>query len=110
MRYADASECPATIVRSIETGVEYVNLVGIFRIGIDARVVPGALTQVALLVGLCPGLAAIVRTKDAAIFGFDNRPQSIRIRGRHSDAHNSNRPTRQTRVARDFRPSVATVS
>src|SRR5436190_14086211 len=100
MRHADAGEGSATVIRSIETGVEYVNLVGIFRIGIDARVVPGALTQVALLVGLCPRLAAIVRTKHAAIFGFDNRPQSIRICRRHSDAHDSDRSARQTRVAR----------
>src|SRR5205823_5905838 len=41
---------------------------------------------------------------------FDNRPQSIRIRRRHSDAHDSDRSARQTRVARDFCPDIAAVS
>ena len=81
MRHADTRKCAATIVRSIETGVEDIDFVGVLRICIDARVVPGALPQIALLVRLRPVLTAVIRSKHATVFCFDNRPQTIRVRG-----------------------------
>ena len=107
--HADAGECAPTIVRSIESSVEHVNRLGIFRIGVDARVVPRALAQIALLVRLGPRPAAVVRTEYAAVFRFDNRPQTIRVRGRYRDPDNSDRPFWQALVARDFRPGIAAV-
>ena len=110
VRHADASECPPAIVRSIEAGVEHVNRVGVLWIGIDARVIPCPLAEISLLICLRPVLAAVVRSKHTAVFGFDNRPDAIRISRRNRDAHDSDRSARQARTARDFSPGIAAIS
>src|SRR5262249_27345633 len=56
------------------------------RIRIDVRVVPGALAEIAFLVGAAPRAPAVVRAEHAAVVGFDDRPDAIRIRGRNRDA------------------------
>src|SRR5437870_3110338 len=109
VRHRDGGEGLAPIVRFVETGVEHINGVSIFGIGIDARVVPGALSQIALLVSLRPRLATIIRAKHAAVFCFDNCPYSIGIRRRNSDADDANRALRQTLVASYFGPGIAAV-
>src|SRR2546425_12635056 len=110
MRHAYAGERAPAIVRSIETGIQNVDRVGVFWVGVNSRVIPRTLPQVALLICLRPSLAAVIRSKHAAVFRFDNRPDAIRIRRRNSDAHDSDRSARQTRTACDFSPGVATVS
>src|SRR4029453_16543535 len=86
-----------------------VNRVGVLWIRVDARVVPGALAQVALVVRLRPRLAGIVRTKDTTVFSLDDCPQAIRIRRRDGDAHDANHSFRKPGVSGDFRPGVAAV-
>ena len=60
MRYTDTREGATPVVRSIKSSVQHVNFVGVLRICVDARVIPRALPQIALLVGFCPGASAVV--------------------------------------------------
>src|SRR5215472_2683979 len=99
VRHANAGKGTPAITRSIETGIQHVNLVGIFGIGIDARVIPCALPEISLLVGFGPAPATVVGAKHAAVFGFNDGPQTFGIRGRDSNADDANRPARQTWIA-----------
>src|SRR5262249_42612092 len=69
-RTAEAGESPAAIVGSIEAGIQNVNRIDVLRIGVDARVVPGALAQPPFFVNSGPACAAVVGTKDAAVFSL----------------------------------------
>src|SRR5260370_34860689 len=55
VRYADTVEGTAAIVGSVEASIQHIDCVAAFRIGINPRVEPGALAEVALLVSLRPG-------------------------------------------------------
>ena len=44
VRNTDGCKSPATIIRSKEADIQNVNRVDVLRIGVDTRVVPGALT------------------------------------------------------------------
>src|SRR5215831_4296546 len=110
MRHADTGKGPAAIIRSIEAGVEHVTFFSIFWIGVDARVVPGPLPQIPLLIRLGPGAAAVVRAKDAAVLSLDNGPQAIRIRRRDGNTYYADRAPRQTGIASDLSPVIAAVS
>src|SRR5438270_7885425 len=90
-------------------GVEAVKTVGIFGIGEDVGVIPGALAKVIVIVDELPLLAAIVRAVEAAFLGFNLRPDAIRIGRRNSDADLSQNPGRKT-VALEMFPSRAAIT
>ena len=62
---------------------------GVFglRVGVDARVVKGALADVAVLVDQLPGGAGVVGDEQAAVFGFDHGVDAVGIGAgdRHAD-------------------------
>src|SRR2546428_2370425 len=94
----------------IEAGIQHIHFVGVFWISINSRVVPRALAQISLFVGLGPRAAAIVRSEYAAVFSFDDRPQPIGVRGRDRYPNNADRAARQSRITSYLSPRVAAVS
>src|SRR5689334_2250452 len=60
VRRAHRREGATAIDRAIHAGVQHVHGLGIFGIGVDVRVVPGALAQIALVVRAPPRVAAVV--------------------------------------------------
>src|SRR6478736_841432 len=108
MRYTDRSKGPATIVRSIEARIQNVNAISTLRIGVDSSVVPCALTKTTLFIYLGPRFPPILGSKHASIFGFDNCPNSIGIRGGNRNTTNADRTFWQTRIPCDVGPCVTT--
>src|SRR5205085_10012463 len=82
---------------------------GILRPGIDARVIPGALPQVAVLAHAHPVLPGVVGAENAAVVGFDDRPKALGIHPRNRHADDAYGSLRQTLGARDLFPGVAAV-
>src|SRR5258706_528662 len=72
---------PPTVHGAIQARIQNVDGLGIFGIGVDVRVVPGALAQIALVVGAVPRVAAVVRAEHAAGVGLDDRPHALVISG-----------------------------
>ncbi len=66
--------------------VDHVDPVLRSRVGVDARVVPCPLSQVAVAVGELPALAAVVGPVDAAVVIFDDGPQAAAVHRRDRDA------------------------
>ena len=99
----------AAIARTIEARVHRIHRVRVLRIGNDARVVPRALTQLAVFVDLGPRIAAVVRPIDAAFFRFDQRPHARRLRRRHRDADLAPESLRHARIGGDLLPTLTTV-
>ena len=56
------------------------------RVGVDARVVEGALPQPPIVVDQLPGRARIVGQEDAAVGGLDDRVDAVRVGARDRDA------------------------
>src|SRR5437870_5457701 len=110
MRHPNAAKGPTAVIRSIEAGIQHIDFVGIFRISINTRVIPRALAQISLLVGLGPGAAAVIRSEHAAVVSLDNGPQPIGVRGRDGYPDNSDRPARQSWATSYLSPRVAAVS
>src|SRR6266550_3542450 len=104
MRHADAAEGPPAVIRSIEAGIQHVDFVRIFWIGINTRVVPRALPEISLLVGPGPGAAAVVRSEYAAVVRFDDGPQPIGIRRRDRYPDNYDHSARQAGIASYLSP------
>ena len=75
----------AAIGGAVETRVQEIHRVRILRIGKQVCVVPGALAQIIVLVDAHPGVAAIVGSKHAALFGLDQGVDALRIRRRNAD-------------------------
>src|SRR5206468_2529057 len=92
-----------------EADVDDVRRVLILRIGVDPRVVPGALAQIGGVARLRPRIAAVARTKHAALFRLDDRVDVLRIRRTNADADDAERPLRHALVARQLFPRVAAV-
>ena len=99
----------AAIARAIEARVHRIHGVRVLRIRIDARVVPRALTQLAVFVDLGPGIAAVIRPIDAAFFCFDQCPDARRLRRRHRDADLAPESLRHARIGGDLLPRLTTV-
>ncbi len=109
VRGANGVEGFAAIVGPVEAGVDGKDGVWFQRIGEDARVVPGALAELAILIHAAPGFACVVRAKHAAIFGFDERPDAIGIRWRDGDADAAEDAFGQSRISAEIGPGVAAV-
>src|SRR5205085_840698 len=82
-------------------GVQHVDGLGVFGIGVNVRVVPGALAQIALVVGAPPRLAAVLGAEDAARVRFDDRPHAIVIR-RDGHADLADRAFRKAVIVREL--------
>ena len=76
----DRFEGLAAVLRAMEAHVQHVHGVLVGRVGVDPGVVPGALPQFALLVDALPGFAAVAGAEHAALFGFDDGVQVVRVR------------------------------
>src|SRR5262249_53575411 len=105
----DLLERFAAVAGAPQPDVDDVDLVPVLRPGVDARVVPGALAEVAVLAGLGPGLAAVVGAEHAAVLGLDDGPDPLRIDRRDGHADDADRALRQRLVAGDLGPGVAAV-
>ena len=106
---AHRTERLATVDRLHERDVVVVDDVRVLRVGVDLRVVPRALAEIAVRVDQLPRVAAVVRAKDAAGIGLDVRPEPVGVRAGHGDADVSPEPFRQAGIAGDLRPVVAAV-
>ncbi len=109
VRDRDGLERLAAIGGAIEARVQDVDRVRVLRIGEDARVVPGALAELAFIVRARPRGAGVVGTKDAAGIRFDDRPHTSRIGRRHGDPDVAEEAARQPRVPRDLRPVLPAI-
>src|SRR5262249_47565 len=108
MRRLDRRVRAPAVDRFVETRVERVDGVGALRVCVDVRVIPRALAQIAVIVDLRPILAPVVRTEDAAVLGFDERPEALRIGGGNGRAGPPARPAlRPPGGARSLPPRVA---
>src|ERR1700722_3258614 len=85
------------------------DVVDVLRACVDSGVIPGTLTQIAVFAGFGPRLTRVFRTEDAAVLGFDDCPNSLRIHRRHGDADDADGPLRQSLGARDLFPGIAAV-
>src|SRR5262245_2932265 len=106
---ADHAEVSSAVLGVPEQDVDDVDVVGILRPGVNARVIPGPLAQFARLIDLGPGLARVVRAKDTAVLSLDDGPDTIRIDRRNRQADDADDPLRQALVAGDLFPRVAAV-
>jgi hypothetical protein len=109
VRRADGGEGLAAVLGAVEADVDDVDRLLVPGIGIDAGVVPGALAQLPVLVGLLPGLAAIARAEDAAVLGLDVGVDVLRVARRDRDSHNPHRALGQAGVPGQLGPGVAAV-
>src|SRR5262249_31065744 len=89
--------------------VEHVHRVPIERIRHDVAVVPGPEPKVAVLVEPLPGRAAVIRPKEPAGFGLDDRPHALGARWRHDDADLALEAGRQAGIVAQILPGVAAV-
>ena len=105
----DGFEGAAAIDGAVEAGVEGVHGVGVFGVGEDAGVVPGALLDVALAVDLGPVGAAVVGVVDAAVFGFNDNPKAVGLGRRGGDADAAEDALGQAGIVAEFFPGVAAV-
>ncbi len=106
---ANGVEGFAGIVRAIEAGVHREDRVRFQRIGENARVIPGALTQLAFLVHFGPGFTGVVRAEHAAVFGFHQRPHAFGIHGRDRHADASEDAFGHAGIAAEIGPGIAAV-
>ncbi len=105
---AQLRERPAAVYRAVHPGVQDIDGLGAFGIGMDMRVIPRALAEIALVVGAAPRVAAVFGSEDAAGVGFDDRPYAVMIGG-HCDADLADHAFREAVVAGDLLPRVAAI-
>ncbi len=89
--------------------IEHIHNVGVFGIGIDAGVVPGALAQGAVFVELLPALAAVVGAIHAALIGLHDGPHAVLLHGRGRYADDAERAFGKAFVFRNLHPGIAAV-
>src|SRR5439155_14576123 len=108
MGRAQRRERAAAVHRAIHPGVQHVDRLGILGIGVDVGVVPGALPEIALVVGPPPRLAAVVGAEHAARVRIHDSPDPIMVRG-HSYTDLADRALGHPFVAGELFPGVAAV-
>src|SRR5262245_9650468 len=109
VRRDDHAKILAAVFGMPQADVDDIDFVGVLWTGVDARVIPGPLPQLASFVDLGPRRAGVIGAKDAAVLCFDDGPDAIGVRGRYGDADDADRALRQSLVARDLLPCVAAV-
>src|SRR5262245_28054733 len=76
----------AAVVALGEAHVGAINDVGVLRIDVHRREIPGPLAQIASAVDERPLDAAVVGAIKAAVLGFDERVDALAVRRRDGDA------------------------
>ena len=109
VRHADGRERLAAVRRLVERDVQHVDGVHRLRIGVDARVVPRALTQVAVLVDALPRAAGVVAAEQAAVLGLDLRVEALLVRRRGADAGDAEHALGHAGLVVQRLPTVAAV-
>ena len=61
------------VVRAPCAHVQDPDRLGIGGVRVDVVVIPGALPEIAVFARAIPGLTEVVRAKDGAVFGLDDR-------------------------------------
>ena len=90
MRHTDAGESFAPIDGLHEADIEVVDRVFVFGVGINARVVPGALADAVVATNPGEGFTPVVGAVQAALGffdGFNLHPNAGSFGGRNSDTH-----------------------
>src|SRR5262249_36817087 len=109
VRHRDRRERLAAVARAPELDVDDVDGVLVLRVGVAARVVPGALAQVAVLADARPGGAGIVAAHEPAVLGLDHRVDALLVGGRHRDADDAERRRGHALVLAEVGPGLAAV-
>src|SRR5439155_24124496 len=99
VRSANSGEGAAAVDGPEHSDIEGVQGVGALRVGEDMRVIPSALAQNVLLIDPGPVAAGRLRTEDAAVGGFDNGPDALRVNGRYRHANASQHAAGQAGAA-----------
>ncbi len=107
---ADRRQRLARIGRAIDPGVEDVHGVARLGVGVDAGVIERALAQPSIFVDARPGGAGVVRKKDAAVGGFDDRVDPTGVRSGNRYPHLAPEWRRQAARLRQLRPGLAAVA
>ncbi len=116
MRDFDFIESVAAVGGLVHFDVEDPDGVGIFGVGDDVHVIPGALGETIVGIDQLPFAAAIIGAIEAAFLGFDESVHAIGVGG-HGDANFSVRTFREAfgfgffagGTAAEFLPSVAAI-
>jgi hypothetical protein len=69
---ANRLKCLAAVNGFVETGIEHVDRIARFGVGVDAGIVEGALAETAILTDSFPGGAGVVGGEDSPVIGFDD--------------------------------------
>ncbi len=109
VRSAESAVGLAAVGRFVEAGVEDVHRVLGLGVGIDARVVEGALAQAAIFAGELPGGAGVIGDEDAAVLVFHDGVDAIGIAAGDGDADLSDDAGGHAGIAGDLGPVVAAV-
>ncbi len=83
-------------------------MLGVLRVGVDVRVVPGALAEAAVGVDQPEALSAVVGAEEAPLLGLDQGPDAARARPRNGHPDSSLDPLREP--LGDRLPRVASVA
>ena len=89
--------------------VQDINGILIFGVGVNAIEIPRPLPDIGCVTDLLPCFAAVVRSKEPAVLGFDHCPQTIGIYRRNGNVYLSQNAGRQTLISGNFGPGVAAV-
>ena len=106
---AHGGEAPAAVGGLEEVDVVHVHDVGVFRVGVDLGVVPGALAQGAVTVDPLPCDPRIAGPVDPARVGLDEGEDALRIQRRDSHGDVAEDAGGQAGAAGDVLPAVAAV-
>ena len=109
MRSADRRIGFATIIRTMESDIQHIDFIDILSPRVNSCVVPSALTQLAFIIHFRPTFTTIAGPKNATIFRFNDRPNSIGVDRRNIDTNNAERSLRKPFFARDFVPRFTAV-
>ncbi len=110
MRGRDLEEGLAGIDRLPHLDVEHPAGIGVLWVGVDVRVVPGALAQVAVVGAAHPRLAAVVGAVDATVRVLDHRVDAATDGRRDDDADLALDPLRQAGLVVEPLPAVAAIA
>ncbi len=105
----DAAERLASVGGSADADIQDPDGVGILGVGDDMGVVPSALAPLAATVREDPRCSGVVAAEDAAIEGFDDRIQSLRICRRDGEPDLADDALRQACISREVGPGLTAV-
>ena len=77
MRCTKGFESLAPVFGAVVAYIHHIHYIFILRIGINARVIPGALPQLTLAVGLFPGFSPVIGAEYTSVFIFQDNPYPL---------------------------------